>query len=269
MQWVHHQVEGLCKERRIPPLPALKMVDVAMGGGKEEHIWTKLFTMRERADGSGGMKPLPPLTLPFETRAAKKARRNALLAAKSQLTHRATIDTDREGPRDEDTYDDAAWLRREDGDAELDSRPVEGSVRNEDLKPLSQQQLDSFLQGLKADARRFTGHVVRTWGWDMVRHLERLKRRPSPWHPDSNSELVIVDALEAIRSLLPNAKPLKGFCLAADFLVPIFYPGTEYEHKGLSDARMMGGIVTGFFKAYIRYHELSEKDLDTAAAKFA
>ena len=56
----------------------------------------------------------------------------------------------------------------------------------------------------------------------------------------------------------------KGFALGADFLVPIFYPGTKYTHKGLADAKMIGGIVTGFFEAYIEYYGLTEADLGAA-----
>ena len=32
---------------------------------------------------------------------------------------------------------------------------------------------------------------------------------------------------------------------------------------------MIGGILTGFFKAYIKYFNLTEADLDAAIAKYA
>ena len=150
----------------------------------------------------------------------------------------------------------------------VESRASAGSFRNEDKAPASQQQLNGFLRSVAADAARFTAirqapaGVVRTWGADMVKHLEQLKV------DDGNGNFVVADGLASVRSFMPDAKPSKGFALGADFLVPIFYPGTKYKHKGLSDAKMIGGILTGFFKAYIKYFNLTEADLDTAIAKY-
>ena len=136
-----------------------------------------------------------------------------------------------------------------------------GSFRNEDKAPATQAQLCGFVRSLQDDAVRFTGGVVRTWGADMVKHLGRID--------DGSGKLIIVDALAGVRSFMPNAKPSKGFALGADFLVPIFYPGKKYKHKGLADARMIGGIVTGFFEAYIEYFRLTEADLAAAISQHA
>ena len=256
--------------------PAMSLIDVAAdgGSGSEEAVWTELFTMAERADGSGGIKPLPPDQLAFQlsgpTTAQTTARGKALLAAQSQLKCAAALDTDREGPTQAGTYDDGAWLEAwdEGTGATVESRASAGSFRNEDKAPASQQQLNGFLRSVAADAARFTAirqapaGVVRTWGADMVKHLEQLKV------DDGNGNFVVADGLASVRSFMPDAKPSKGFALGADFLVPIFYPGTKYKHKGLSDAKMIGGILTGFFKAYIKYFKLSPADLDTAIAKY-
>jgi len=251
------------------------LIDEAADGGSEKDVWLTLFRMEERADGSGGIKPLPPDKLPFlvsgPTTAQKTARGKALIAAKSQLACAATLDSDREGPTQAGTYDDGAWLEAKDKStgATVESRPSAGSYRNEDKAPASQQQLNSFLRSVAADAARFTAiteapeGVVRTWGADMVKHLEQLKV------DDGNGNFVTADGLAGVRSFMPGIAPSKGFAAGADFLVPVFYPGKKYKHKGLSDAKMIGGILTGFFEAYIEYFGLDEADLTAAISQYA
>eukprot|EP00966_Prymnesium_polylepis_P315975 7300339-Prymnesium_polylepis.1 len=249
--------------------PAMPLIEKAAAGGSEKEVWLAYFRMEERTDGSGGKKPLPPEQLPWllsgPTPSVKEARSKALTAALSQLKHAAVIDTDREGPDDPRTYDDGAWLRRladgARGKVVIEERAVPGSFRNEDKAPATQAQLCGFVRSLQADAVRFTGGVVRTWGADMVKHLERID--------DGSGKLIVVDALAGVRSFMPDAKPSKGFALGADFLVPIFYPGVKYKHKGLADAKMIGGIVTGFFEAYIEYYGLTEADLAAAISQYA
>ena len=103
-----------------------------------------------------------------------------------------------------------------------------------------------------------TGGIVHCWGADMETHCLANTQR-----------VLCVDALAGIRSFLPTATPKNGFPLGADFLVPVFYPGVVYKHQGMSDARMIAGIVTGFFEAIIEFFDLSEADLDEHIESFA
>ena len=235
--------------------PARALIKAAEDGASEKAVWLQLF--RDERDG---MKPLDLDTLPFlvsgSTPSQRKARAGALRAARSQKQHAAAIDLDREGKSQPLTYDVAGWVQA--GEESEESGPVAGSARNEDKSPVTEEQLQNFYANLAADARRLTGGTVRTWGDDMHKHAIA----------NGGAELDVVDALAALRSFLPTAKPSKHFSLAADFLVPIFYPGEKYKHKALSDARMIGGIVTGFFDALIEYFNLSDADLNEAEELF-
>ena len=232
--------------------PARALIKAAENGASAKAVWLQLF--RDERDG---MAPLDLDTLPFlvsgPTTSQRKARAGALRAARSQKRHAAAFDLDREGKNQPLTYDVSGWMQ-----AGAESGPVTGSVRNEDKAPVTEEQLQDFYDNLAADALRLTGGLVRTWGNDMEKHAIA----------NGSDKLDVVDALAAVRSFLPGAKPSQHFALGADFLVPIFYPGTKYEHKGLADARMIGGIVTGFFDALIEYFDLSDADLCEAEELF-
>ena len=232
--------------------PTIRLVDAANGGAKPDQIWMTLFEQE-------GWAPLAPDELPFRvggpTDSQMNARLGMLRAIQSfkEAVDGIAIDLDREGRTQATTYDTSAAVTVGGEEATM----LEGSYRNKDKAPASASQNKYFYQQLELAAHNMTGGVVRTWGPDMLTHCEE--------HSD---DVYAVDALAGIRTLLPQAKPKRGFCLAGGFLTPVFYPGAVYQHTGFSDACHIGGIVSGFCDAYVQFFDLTAADLDSATQRF-
>ena len=233
--------------------PAVALRELAEKDAPTKDLWLALFRMERN-----GHKPLAPDALQFRvggiTDSARCARGNVLKAVRSFRETLSTIGLDREGGSQARTYDVAGSLKVGDEEA----KPIAGSFRNAGKEPGSAEQLDDFYRNLEKAAAELTGGVVHCWGADMETHCEANTQR-----------VLCVDALAGIRSFLPTATPKGGIPLGADFLVPVFYPGVVYKHQGMSDARMIAGIVTGFFDAIIEFFDLSEADLDEHIESFA